>query len=514
MVKKFLLVILLILSLSVTGCRGTDVEDTNSEVNEDKDEIVQDTNDDLEDMEELDGLRVDKSGENTRIIFDNKGNFRAPIYNVKWENGNNFVLFHRYFKDNDVRNQIYNFNTTNKTIDKLFEIEGELWGLLELVKGGSEVIYSHNGFDGLYSLNQDGAVNQITKAQGWYHFSPDKKRIIINGIAADGSEDSEYKRYIYNTEEGLLEESPLIPNMDYAFSGIAATWSPNSIHISSQTGDRQNKLTIINGVENMVEKEILIEDSIISFPNWSPDGSKLAFLVQSKDKGRYVLEGNELYFYMSNKVGIYDTTDKSVSYIDLVDELTFSTIMWKKDSQGLFVETVSTKMADKLIDKTGEGSKTIEANFKFIDLNTNKVINIFKKDATYEYYNIPIIALPIELYDNNKLLYYTFKEDSYSIRVFDLEKNEDTEIFEDKYYYDGRWYQAEEGIIFVTNKGIFLINNSFKVTMIVDYDLYRENDVISIDASISPDHKKAIIGVEYQPDSGKKNFLEIVDLSY
>jgi len=131
-----------------------------------------------------------------------------------------------------------------------------------------------------------------------------------------------------------------------------------------------------------------------------------------------------------------------------------------------------------------------------------------------DYYNIPSVIHPIELHDQNKLLYYSFKEDGYSLRVFDLEKKEDTEIFEDIYNYDGGWYKGEEGRIFLTNKGIFLVDNILKVSTLVDYGLYREKDVIFVDGTISPDHKKAIIGVEYQPDSGKKNFIEIVDLYF
>jgi len=405
MLKKILFTILLIVALSVTGCRGTEVEDISSGINEDEDGNNQETNEEgTKENEELKGFKIDKTGKNTKIVFENNDYFRGPRYSVKWGNGDNFIFSSQYSNNDNISNIFYNFNIYKGSIDKLFNIDGEMWGAGEIVEEGNEIIYSHNGFDGLYSLKKDGIVNQITKAQSWFHFSPDGKRIVINGIPADGSDDSEYKRYIYDVEKGLLEESSLIPNMDYVFSFIAARWSPDSIHISSQTGDKENRLTIINGAKNSLEKEIIIDDSLISFPIWSPDGKKLAFMVQTKDKGQYIIEGEELYFYMSDKIGIYDTEDNSVSYIDLDDQLTVNSPIWNEDSKGIFLQTVSTKMADKIIDRSMEGQKKIEINFNYLDLYSRKTINIFKNEAIMDYYNIPSVIHPIELHDQNKLL--------------------------------------------------------------------------------------------------------------
>lgn len=516
--KKGLIVAILAIALTfLIACKSTEVNDSIKDVqtNTDVQDVeIQDKHKTSEDelKEEAEKIfTVDNSENKIKILFDSKSKLQPSFYDVKWLNNTNFA-YKCYSKDG-MNNRYYEFNTLTKEIKQTFNLDGEYYWQT-LVNDGQGLIYSNDGFNGLYYLSKNKESTKIMDSQRWYNISPDGRKIIINGSPTKDSTQEHFQRYIYDIESGALILNESIPDMDYVFSYLAARWSHDSIHISSQETDKSNSLKIIDTVNNKVKKEIIIDGAIISYPCWSTNGKELAFLVQSEQNSGYVLEGEDTNFYLSDRVGIYSTEDNSLKYIDLKDSLAVNPITWGIESSGFFIDTVPKSTADEILGRTHDSEINEKYAMNYVNVSTEKVKEIFKIKIDMYYNNILVTTVPLKMQDDGTLLYYESNEldgEISSVKAFNRDTGEIIEIFESKSYIQ-QIFEKDDKLVVISQDGIYDIDKDLKHETVFSFDTYNDEGLSYIYTSVSPDKERAIVGVEYIHGSPKESFFELIDL--
>lgn len=508
MIKRGL-VIAIVFSLLLTiliSCRN---EDQSSNANDQEDTV---SNDHINKK----GIEVifDKEKSNIRIATSRNDASISSIYQVKWTNNEEIFFNYKIANEYNETNVFYSFDISNNILEERFDIEERIWDG-HVANEGKSLIYSSDGFNGLYSLNDDGTIVKIATKQSWYSISPDNTKIIVNGIPDGQDSDKQFIRYLYSIDNNTVLELSDIPNIEYVFSSIAAKWSPDSTHIVSQNGDNENSLNIINVIENKIIEKIKIQDSIIPpFPMWSPDGKKLAFMVQSKGNREYTFDDGHMYVYMADKIGIYNVEDGSVEFYNLNGKLTTDNkIQWQNNSQGVIVQTIEQNLVNMYLSEETLDGEVLAISFDYIDVDSSKDISTILKDdirklgGFYEH-NKYLAGL-----FNDKILVYTeIKDNQYIINFLNVKNGSLTQLSDNGGHLK-KIYNSEAGIYAVTMNGIFFVDNSLNHELVVDFSPYLKEEVIGVDGFISPDFTKAVIQVECDPTSLQKDFIEIISIT-
>ena len=518
MVRKIIVFFIVAFIMILGGCKNNTVDNTLDETHIENNESENNKENDEEDSSEIvevDDMTIKKMGDKIRITANGKSKYMSPFRHLKWLEDGEFIFSYSKNVEGKTINSFYNFNGENEEIEKLFQVDKELYDSTITYNNG--LLYSNNyGFDGLYYLDPDGNTTQIAKKHGWYNISPDGKRVIINGLALDDEDDTQFKRYIFDIEKNSLIETDFIPDMDYVFSNIAATWSPSSIHISSQKGGKEDSLRVVNAIENIITKEITSPEDKISSVTWSPDGKKLGFLVQSKIYSKFIDSSDGEYIhYLSDKIGIYDIEKDTLIYKDLEYNLAVRSIAWNKDGKGIFVITTPLDKIDKYLDKTLDSK--VEYAIKHLKLDKNQISNIFKGEAVIRWEGDirNIDSIPIMMKDDTLVYQELQYPDFFSIvKKYNIVTEKKEELFESKNYiqnsqtsisYDGN-------LILNTQEGIMLIDKELEGEVLFDFNSYLEEDVSFVRGSLSPDLNNVIVNVIYDWEIDKKNFMDIVNI--
>ncbi|MBS4539073.1 hypothetical protein GOQ27_11410 [Clostridium sp. D2Q-11] len=449
----------------------------------------------------MDNIYLEKEGDS--IYLKSSSNNINSITSLEWFDKETIAFNFTYQEKGESKNSIYEYKTSQNKVDIKFNIEGMIWEWKRVNKNA--IIYSNDGFNGLYYMNNNGDVEKISERQEWYHISPDGNKVIVNGIPAK-SDKSENERFIYNIDKKHLQKANYIPDIDYVFSYIAATWSPDSTHIVSQIPNVNNQINIID-INKGIEKEIKMDDTILTSPIWSNDGEKLAFLIQSKDYEEYIFDSIETNYYLSDKIGIYDTKTKKIKVINFKKNLTTSEIYWSEDNKGIIIQTAKIKDIQKnLISPT----ENIKGEVQYINIETEDNMIVLEDivDLSEGYPSHKIT--PIELFENNMFMFRDGDKDIKSISIIDL----DTEktINEDiGYLYD--YSRQEENIFLISDEGIFTIDTDFKVNNIMNFKSYYGEDILNVEVRISPNHEKILLYAQYNEGSSNKPFIEVRNIT-
>ncbi len=515
-----ILITFIIIALLMTSC-GKKTEQPIDGENISQDNTIDNDNENTEDKN-IDGdnntltqerplvLNLDSR---TRLLMGDNAEKGLMFYSSKWLDNNKYIFQHSVRRDN----AFYIFDTESNKLEKTLDLTGEYWWI-DVVGNGNGVIYSEDGFNGLYYYDNKEPI-KIMDRQSWYNISPDGKTMIVNGFPAD-SDGTEYKRYIYDIKSKELKYTSLIPDMDYVFSYLAARWSPDSIHVSSQDTDKSHTLKIINAVENKVKKKITKDDAIISFPSWSPDGKNIVFLVQSKGKEDYFLVGEEMGFYMSDILGIYNIHNNSVEYVSLGDNLTISNIIWDVNGKGFYFPTVTIEDAKKILNKNGEdnaveGYIDVKYTLNYFALNENKFQKILDSNI-FRYYNSILLRIqPLNIYNDDTLIYSFDDGEKHILKAYDTKTQKDVVIYEfDDWIGILQYYIKDDLLVLAFNNGVAYVDKELKLNIAFDFKKYTRDKPTYAYFSPSPDFKKAFVGIEYYPGSNEENFYEIIDLDW
>lgn len=455
---------------------------------------------------------IDQEKKQPRLVFNREKDSMSFIYQVQWTSDEEIIFYYKTSTETKETNTFYNFNTSSNSLEKRFDIEEKIWGG-DVVNGGKSLIYADYGYNELYNLNENGTIIKIAEKLSWHHISPDNTKIIINGILDGQDSDEELKSYLYDIDDNTLVERSDIPNMDSVFSYIVANWSPDSTHIVSQNGDNDNSLSIINVVENKIIDKIKIQDAIIPpSPAWSPDGNKLAFMVQSKGNQEYTFDDGFMYIYMTDKIGIYNVENQSVEFYNLGKKLTINnSIRWQDNSQGVIVQTIELDLVDAYLSTKPFEDEILPISFDYIDIDPNKDISTILRDDIRKYEFYQHNKYFAGLYNDSILVYIETIEDQYIINFLNIEDNSKAQINDNNGHLE-RIYNSEEGLYIVTMNGIFFIDNNLEHEQVVDFNSYLKDEVITVDGFLSPDFTRVAIQVECDPTSLQKDFIEIIKL--
>lgn len=423
-----------------------------------------------------------------------------PITALSWID-NSTLRFNLTFEDQNVENIIYDFNIKQQKMEPKFHISGILWEWEKANKDG--IIYSNDGFNGLFYMDNNENKIKISETQEWYNISPDGKKVIVNGIPIGSGNKKE--RFIYDLEKDKYKTADYIPEIDYVYSYIAATWSPNSTHIVSQKPGNNNTINIID-INKGIEKSININDNILTLPTWSEDGKKLAFLIQSDKYNEYIINDLEMNYFLSDKIGIYDTQTKKVKTINLKEKVTTSGIYWSKDNKSIIIETAKAQNIEKLLK---DNWAQIKSEIEYIDIQSKKRKVVLESgiDISEDY---PVHKItPIKLFSNGIFLFMDSDKNVKSINIMEIEKNE---IITKEIGYLYSYSEGKNNIYMISDEGVYIADEKLKIKELINFkEDYGEN-TLNVDAKISPDHKKIALYVQYDIDSSNNTFIEIKDL--
>ncbi|WP_130806353.1 PD40 domain-containing protein [Senegalia massiliensis] len=444
-------------------------------------------------------IYIEKQGDKTYI--KSKLESINPITDLSWTNNNSFS-FNLTFEDENIKNIIYKYDSEKQNLEKIFHIDGTIWEWKKVNEEG--IVYSNDGFDGLFYMKDKDKKIKISESQEWYNISPDGKKVIVNGIPRKSNVENN-ERFIYYLENDKFKDANYIPDIDYVYSYIAASWSPDSIHIVSQIPGRDDIINIID-INEGIEKELKFGNSKLTLPTWSNDGKKLAFLIQSSKYDEYILNDLEMNYLLSDKIGIYDTETKEVKIINLEEKLTTSRIYWPQESNSIIIETAKIKKLNNIISRS---VKKIDGNVEHISiLNENKDTILEDQIDISEDYPVHKIT-PLKLFNNGIFLFMDIDKDVKNINIMDINKGE---ILSENIGYVYDISINKNDIYIVTDEGIFVFNENLKISNLLNFkENYGEN-ILNVDANISPDYKKIALYVQYDMNSKDKTFIEIKDL--
>ncbi|MGO1367826.1 hypothetical protein [Senegalia sp. (in: firmicutes)] len=420
-----------------------------------------------------------------------------PITSLSWLDKNT-LRFNYTFEDENIENIIYDYSTKEEKIEAKFNIKGIIWEWAKANKDG--IIYSNDGFNGLFYMDNKEKETKISKKQEWYSISPDGKKVIVNGVPNDKGDRNE--RFIYDLEKNKYELANYIPDIDYVYSYIAATWSPDSTHIVSQEPGNNSRINIIDANKG-IEKKINIDNSILTLPTWSEDGKKLTFLIQSNEYKDYVINDLEIQYFLSDKIGIYDVKTKKIKIIDLKDKLTTSRVHWSRDNEKIIVETTKAENAQKLLE---DDWTQIKAKIEYINIKTKKRKEVLDSgiDMTDDY---PVHQItPIKLFSNNILLFMDSNKDIRSINITEIDKKD---IITKEIGYLYSYSEYKDNIYMISDEGIYISDDNLKIKELINFQEEYGENTLNVDAKISPDYKKIVLYVQYDIDSNDKTFIEI-----
>lgn len=483
------------ISKGVEGISG----DNNVKADEESHNSNKDKNED--NSSKKDNIIIEKQGES--IYLKGQSKEINPITSLNWFDSNIIRFNYTYQGDGGIQNNIYDYNISQDKLNLKFNIEGILWEWKRAHKNG--IIYSNDGFNGLYYIDSNENNKRITERQEWYNVSPDGKKVIISGIPTE-SEKKEINQFIYHMDKGKLQEVNYIPRIDYVFSYIAATWSPDSTHIVSQIPKINNQINIID-INEGIEKEIKMEKDILTKPMWSNDGKKLAFLIQSEEYKEYIFDDLEMSYYLSNKIGIYNTETKKTKIIDFKNNLTTSPIYWSEDSNGIIIETARKKDIESLFKNS---SDKIYGDVEYIDTNSGNKRRILEDTLDLsEGYPVHKVT-PIELFENNIFIFRDNDKNIKSINIMDLEKEK---IINEEIGYLYDYSRKDNDIYLISNEGVYTIDNKLNINNMIDFKSYFGESILNVEVKISPNYEKILFYVQYDQQPSNSPFIEIKDLN-
>ncbi len=476
--NKFLILCFLVVILGITGC-----ETKTEPIQQDKPAVQENEEGASEEIDEITIEEIDKG-----IRLSLKEKWKRPItYFTTWENDDVVTFLYEHFKGDLQKNELFRLDLKNKKLDKLLEVEGDLWnGAFDPVS--EKFVYSI-GLEELYVKDLHDESRKIMDNVNWYNMSPDHQYIVLSANS---------KQYLYHVKTDHLIETELIPEMDYIFSNLVADWNIDSIHISSIPNGQGSLLNVIDARENKLAAGIDLKDAIISYPKWSPDGKHLAFLVQSPEYSEYIFEQPELYFLMSDKIGILNIETHATEYISLDEQLIVKSLQWKSDSKGLFFETASIDSCKKIMDSELE-NKEISVTVQYMEIGKDikAVLDFVKK---IQYTDVYSSVFPLDLI-NDDFIYSGYFDDKEYLMKRNIENEKIDVLYEEIGYIDS-WCSLENLILFSTSSGVYHIDQSFNVDLIYDTSEYTDIPLIS------PNCNQLMITHE----SEDENYLEFITL--
>lgn len=338
-------------------------------------------------------LTVTRQGNTAIITPNNAFKGRTPFYldeKAGW--GDKFYFM--YYRS-EQKSFFYSFDTAQEEdgtlCERLFEIEANV-DSGEVVDDGNGLVYREL-VDGSYAegalkyLKKDGSA--VTLVNQCIYYS-DKKKVLAGGLDPDNPGQTERKFYLYNflTGKRTLLEAFFCPQTLEELIGVAATWNSNSRYISMI-----DKLVDAD-TGGKLKKDFATNDATLTMFSWSPDGQKLAFLSQNSQNANYSLDLENTSLCLSERIGIYNTWDGSVRYVDIADGLALE-FVWGDDSKGLAARVVPAANLDAFIssyqpDNTnpGEGAESFTLiTIDLANLTTEPVLENYPVQSIHKYYD-------------------------------------------------------------------------------------------------------------------------------
>lgn len=437
-------------------------------------------------------LSISTAGNVTTIVPKAQFKGRTPFFldeNSDWSGFFNFMFY-----QSDQKSLFYRFDIRDEEPEnrcqKVFEVQGNI-DSGQVVNDGNGVVYRElvNGsyVDGaLKYLKKDGSGVTIVKNCIYYSISPDKKLVLAGGNDPDDTAGSEKQFYLYNlvTEKKFKLTQVFCPQTLEELLGVEASWNRDSRYISIID-------KVIDAANGAVKKDFSVADALMTMFCWSPDGQKLAFLYQSTGNADYTIDMENSSICLSDRIGIYNTWDGVVRYVEIPDGLAVD-FVWGDDSKSLVAKVVATANLKTFIaNYQPDGVEPAEQRELFnlitVDFDQRQTCKVL---ADY-----PVRSIN-KFYDNKLLLTYWKKNHSY-IGVYDFNTKAVKDLIPGSSLLS---YNYRDQVIITVPEGIYLLNQKLKIRRIMSWDqsypvlifsdqqtvVFNTNDYIKIVGLASP----------------------------
>ncbi|HYH02476.1 MAG TPA: hypothetical protein VEC37_05205, partial [Bacillota bacterium] len=359
----------------------------------------------------------------------------------------------------------YRFDTHTEEVEnrcqKVFDVPGNV-DSGQVVNAGNGALYRElvNGSyveGALKYLKKDGSSVTIANQCIYYSVSPDKKRVLAGGNDPDDPVGTEKKFYLYNlvTEKKVQLTQVFCPQTLEELLGVEASWNRDSRYVSliDKVIDADAKGTI--------KKDFEVADALMTMFCWSPDGQKLAFLYQSASNAEYSIDLENSSICLSDRIGIYNTWDGSIRYVDIPNGLAVD-LVWGDDSKELIARVVPTSKLETFIGNYQPENVHPSEHMEYFDLI---VIDLNQGQTRKVLADYPVRSVN-KYYENKLLLIYWKKGHSY-IGVYDL----NTKVFKDLIPGNSLLpYNYRSQVIITVPEGVYLLNQKLNIKRVVQWD--------------------------------------------
>jgi len=264
---------------------------------------------------------------------------RSPIYSTQSIGDGQFLLLYEStHEDGTVTNRYDLLDVKNKTLRVLSESSSQTsgtYGLGMYVKA-AELLIQIYAFESIESVDVKGEVKTIAGQHGWSVHSPDGRF-----LAVQSGMDNEVKTTVFDLVERTSVDCPLVPKMDYVFSPLALTFSPDSRYFFSMPKVWGDQINIFESVTGKLVDSINVRGGTLSSPRWSPDGQRLSYLIQMKEEALYSVETTNLARLFGSHFGIFDLASKEKTQTMIPEEKLVFSVAFSQSGEAVFLKTVS-----------------------------------------------------------------------------------------------------------------------------------------------------------------------------
>jgi hypothetical protein len=311
---------------------------------------------------------------------------RSPIYSTQSIGEGQFLLaYEKTHEDGTVTNRYDLLDVLNKSLQFLSESNSQTsgtYGLGMYVKA-TELLIQTYAFESIESVDLKGKVKTIAGQHGWSVHSPDGRY-----LAVQSGMDNEVKTTVFDLEEGTSVDCPLVPKIDYVFSPLALTFSPDSRYFFSMPKVWGDQINIFESVSGKLVENINVSGATLSSPRWSPDGQRLSCLIQMKEEAPYSVETTNLARLFGSRFGIYDLVSKEETQVMIPDGRLVFSAGFSQSGDAVFLKTVSKKSCLQWV-KDGESpsSQPVDLDIYLIEKQqTHPVVHEFLEGIQENYW--------------------------------------------------------------------------------------------------------------------------------
>lgn len=295
---------------------------------------------------------------------------RSPIYSTQSIGDGQFLLtYETTHEDGTVTNRYDLLDVKLKTLQFLSESSSQTsgtYGLGMYVKEAELLIQTY-AFESIESVNEKGEVGVIAGKFGWSAQSPDGRF-----LAVQSGFNSDVKTTIYDLVRGTSVDCPFVPKMDYVFSPLALTFSPDSRYFFSMPKVWGDRINIFESVTGKLVDSVVVKGATLSSPRWSPDGQRLNYLIQMKEEALYSVETTNLARLFGSRLGIYDLVSKDETQIMISDERLAFSAGFSQSGDAVFLKTVSKESSLQWV-KDGETPGSQPVNLDIYDIEKQQI---------------------------------------------------------------------------------------------------------------------------------------------